>query len=250
MVTPTSRSTRSAKRARTAAGGAPCSACGAGQVQHGLVDRQRLHERRQVLHQGADVPGGGGVFRHVGADDLGIRAGLQRLPHRHGAADAMHAGDVAGRRDDAAHAAADDDGAAGQLRPVALLHAGEEGVAVHVGNGEGEQLGMAHDPAGAAGGAGWAGRRRTAIAAEAGTTRQLGRMRHREEHSDAAIQGPQTRPRAGGPSIATPQAAPCQASTGGRGYGLAGHSQAAPRTPLLSPCMFCTTGVSDTSLNT
>ena len=46
----------------------------------------------------------------------------------------MDAGDVAGGRDDAARAAADDHRLVGQFRPVALFDRGIEGIAVDVGD--------------------------------------------------------------------------------------------------------------------
>ena len=85
-----------------------------------------------------------GVFRHVRRDDDGVRAGLQRLEHRHGRAHAVGARHVAGRRHHAALAAADDDGLVGEARIVALLHRGVEGVAIDVRDGERHEFGM-HD---------------------------------------------------------------------------------------------------------
>ena len=85
---------------------------------------------------------GGDVLRHVRLDHHGVRAGRQRLEHRHGAAHAVGARDVAGGRDHAALAAADDHRPGQQLRPVALLHRGVEGVAVDMRDGQREQLGM------------------------------------------------------------------------------------------------------------
>jgi len=66
----------------------------------------------------------------------------------------VQAGDVAGRRDDATLAAADDDGAGGEVRPVAFLDAGIESVAIDMGDRQREKLRVAHDVAAAAGGAG------------------------------------------------------------------------------------------------
>ena len=56
------------------------------------------------------------VFLHVRRDDDGVRAGFQRLEHRHGRAHAADAGDVAGGRHHAALAAADDDRLVGERR--------------------------------------------------------------------------------------------------------------------------------------
>jgi hypothetical protein len=70
-----------------------------------------------------------------------------------GAAHAIQPRDVAGGGDDAAYPAADDDRPGGKFGPVTLLDAGVEGVAVDVGDGQREQLGMADDAGAVAGGA-------------------------------------------------------------------------------------------------
>ena len=127
---------------------------GAGEVQDSLVDRQRLEQGGQGTHQGAHLAGDGDVFGEVGADHHCVRTGLQRLEHRHGAAHAVDARDIAGRGDHAAGAAADDDGFRCQFRAVALFHAGVEGVAVDMREGQREQFGVGDDACTAAGGAG------------------------------------------------------------------------------------------------
>ena len=81
---------------------------GAGEVEERLVDRDRLDQRRQRLHHGAHLAADADIFLHVRRDDDRLRAGFERLEHRHGRAHALDAGDVAGGRDDAALAAADD----------------------------------------------------------------------------------------------------------------------------------------------
>ena len=141
---------------------------GAAEVHDGFVDRERLHEGGEFAHEGAHVAGGGGVFGEVGADDDGVGAEFERLEHGLRAVDAVEAGDVAGGADDAAGAAADDHRQAREFRAVALLDAGEEGVAVDVGDGEVEQVGMRDDPAGAAERARLRRHFATAIAAEGG----------------------------------------------------------------------------------
>ena len=88
----------------------------------------------------------------------GARAKLQRPRHRHGRAHAVAPGDVAGGEHHAALAAADDQRLVDQIRMVALLHRGVEGVAIDMGNGQGGELGMGNDPRRAAAAAG-AGRR-------------------------------------------------------------------------------------------
>ena len=123
---------------------------GAGQIEKGLVDRHRLDERREFLHQRAHLLADARVFLHVGLDDDRLRAGFQRLEHRHCRAHAADAGDVAGSGDDAAPAAADDHGLVAQLRIVALFHRSVEGVAVDVGDREIMQFRVAHDTRAAA----------------------------------------------------------------------------------------------------
>ena len=130
---PMSRSTSRANRASTFAGIMPWSALGAGQIEKRLVDRQRLDQRRQRLHRLAHLAADPDIFRHVGPDHRGLRAQRQRLEHRHRRAHAEGAGDVAGRRDHAALAAADDDRPVGDLRIVALFDGGVERVAIDMG---------------------------------------------------------------------------------------------------------------------
>jgi hypothetical protein len=124
---------------------------GSGEVEEGLVDRDRLDQGRQRLHHGAHLAADMDVFVHVGLDDHGFGAGLQRLEHRHGRAHAADPGDVAGRGHDAAPAAADDDRPVAQFRPVALFHRRVEGVAVDMGQREGIELAVAREPGTAAG---------------------------------------------------------------------------------------------------
>ena len=90
----------------------------------------------------AHLPADRAVFRHVRRDHHRVGTGLERLEHRHGRADAGEPGDIAAGGDDAARAAADDDRAVEKLRPVALLDAGIEGVAVEMSEGERRELGM------------------------------------------------------------------------------------------------------------
>ena len=109
---------------------------GAGKVEERFVDRQRLDQRRQGQHQLANLAADAGILFHVGADDAGVRTQPQRLEHRHRRLHAEGAGDVAGRGDDAAAAAADDDRLGDQGGIVAFLDRGVEGVAVDVGDRE------------------------------------------------------------------------------------------------------------------
>jgi len=67
-----------------------------GQVQKGLVDRNRLDQRRQRLHHAADFAPDADIFFHVRRHDDGIGAGFQRLEHRHCRTHASNACDIAG----------------------------------------------------------------------------------------------------------------------------------------------------------
>ena len=125
----------------------------AGEIEEGLVDRQRFDQRRHLQHHRAHLAPDGGIFRHVGLDDHGLGAELQRLEHRHGRPHALDARDVAGGGDDAARAAADDHRLVGQFGTVALLDRGIEGVAVDVGDRKLVQLRVAQQPGAAAGAA-------------------------------------------------------------------------------------------------
>ena len=132
---------------------------GAGQVEEGFVEAERFDGGGEGFHQGADRAAGFGVGGEAGFDDDGLRAEFQGLEHRHRGADAVDAGKVAAGRDDAAVAAADDDGVIFEGRIVALFDAGVESVAVHVGDGEGLEFRMGQNPRRAAGGAARAGRK-------------------------------------------------------------------------------------------
>ena len=68
----------------------------AGEVKEGLVDRNRLDQRGERQHEIANVAPDLDVFLHIGANDDGVRAQLQRLEHWHGGFNAMNAGDIAG----------------------------------------------------------------------------------------------------------------------------------------------------------
>jgi len=142
---------------------------GAGEIEKGLVDGDGFDKRRQVAHQRADIARDACIFCHVGFHDDGFRAGGERLEHGHGGAHAADARDVAAGGDDAARAAADDEGLVAKLRIVALLDGGIEGVAIHVGDGKRVKLGMEEKARPAAGRATLRALRhgREAVAAEA-----------------------------------------------------------------------------------
>jgi hypothetical protein len=125
----------------------------AGEIEKCFVDRERLDQRRERQHHAADLAADAGIFRHIGPDHPGVRAEPQGLEHRHRRFHAEGAGDVAGRGDHAASAAADDHRLGGERWIVALLDRGIEGVAVDVGDGETVELGVAQQPRRAAGGA-------------------------------------------------------------------------------------------------
>ena len=107
-VMPTCCSTALAKRASTTAGAAPCRASvparssTASSIDSGCTSGVSSFIKR------AHLAGGSGVFREVRLDDDRVGAGLQRLEHRHRALHAVDTGDVAGGRNDAPCAAADD----------------------------------------------------------------------------------------------------------------------------------------------
>jgi hypothetical protein len=75
---------------------------GARQVEKRLVDGDRLHQGGEFAHHLAHLFADPGVFLHVGLDDDGVRAGVERLEHRHRRPDTPNARDVATGRDHAA----------------------------------------------------------------------------------------------------------------------------------------------------
>jgi hypothetical protein len=124
---------------------------GAGQVEKGLVDREWLNQRRRLAHERPHRAADGAILRHVGADDDGIRTGLERLEHRHRGAHAVEPRDVAAGEDDAALATADDYRLVGERRVVAFLDAGVKGVAIEMRDRERIELGVAEQASRAAG---------------------------------------------------------------------------------------------------
>ena len=77
----------------------------------------------------------------LGRITFGVRAEAQRLEHRHRRSNPESAGDVAGRGDHAALAAADDHRLGGKRRIVAFLDRGVEGVAIDMGDGKAVEFG-------------------------------------------------------------------------------------------------------------
>ena len=92
-----------------------------------------LHER---LNLARDVD----IDLHPGADDDGVGAKVEGLEHRHGRADAVDPCDIAGRRNNPPPPSAYDDGQVCKGRVIPLFDGGVEAVAIHMGDGEGEEL--------------------------------------------------------------------------------------------------------------
>ena len=116
---------------------------GAGKIKKGFIDRQRLDQRCERQHARPDFAADRGVMAHARADHHRIRAPLQRLPGRHRRPDAIAARDVACRRDHAALAPADDHRPVADRRVVAFFDRGVERVAIHMRDGQAEQLAAA-----------------------------------------------------------------------------------------------------------
>ena len=105
-----------------------------GDVEVGLIERERLHQRRDGTEEREHVGRHGPVLREVGRDDGEVGTEADRPGHRHGGPDAEGPRLVAGRRHHAAplRPAADGDGLASQLGPVALFDGRVERVHVDV----------------------------------------------------------------------------------------------------------------------
>ena len=127
---------------------------GAREVEHRLVDRDRLDGGGDIVHQRPDLAGDRGVFVHVGADHRRVRAGPQRLEHRHRRADAELARIVAGRHDDPPPAAADQHRPVGEGGIVPLLDRGVEGIAIDMPDRQPGEFRVPRDPGRPAGRAG------------------------------------------------------------------------------------------------
>lgn len=109
-----------------------------------LVDGERLDQRGERLHRAAHLAADAHILGHVRPDHDCGRAERQRLEHRHCRTHAIGARDVAGGRDHAAFAAADDHGLVGKLRIVAFLDGRIEGVAIDVREIERGKRAMTH----------------------------------------------------------------------------------------------------------
>ena len=101
-----------------------------GDVEIGLVERERLDQLRIVGEDRADLLGDGAIGIEARLDEDEPGAAALRARRGHGRADAIVARLVARRSDHAAHSAADRDRLAAQRRIVALLDRGVEGVHV------------------------------------------------------------------------------------------------------------------------
>ena len=182
---PICRSTSRAKSASTSAGGLLCSRSvparsrNASSIESGSTSGVSACIMARTSRPTRTY------FSMSGRDDDRLGAGLQRLEHRHGRAHALDAGDVAGGRDDAALAAADDHRLVLQLRIVALLDRRIEGVAVDMGEMQLAELGMVEQPRAAAG---LAARRLPALHRQAVAAKTVGEIvdssAHRCEHKE------------------------------------------------------------------
>ena len=117
------------------------------EIEIGLVQRHRLHERRRLQEQRANGAARRLVFRHVGRDHHRMRAQLQRLPHRHRRTRPKFPRDIARRHHHPAPAGMADDHRLIQKRGiVALFHRGIERVAIDMRDVERRQFRMRHHP--------------------------------------------------------------------------------------------------------
>ena len=104
----------------------------ASKIEKRLVDRQRLDQRRQFKHEGADLAAHVRVFRHVGLDHGRARTQFESLEHRHRGAHAKSPGDVAAGRDHPSARASNDERRRPQRGVVALLNRRVESIAVYM----------------------------------------------------------------------------------------------------------------------
>ena len=105
-----------------------------------------VRSRRKSPHLGAHFTSDFPILRHVRAYHDRIRAGGQRLEHRHGRAHAVEPRHVTADEHDAAGTAADDDRAISQLGPAALLDGRIKRVAIDMRDGQGAELPMGDQP--------------------------------------------------------------------------------------------------------
>ncbi len=74
----------------------------AGDIQKGLVDGKRLHERGEVVHDAQKPAGEVDIKVVLGLDKKALRAELSRLSQNHAGLDALSLSLVACRQDDSA----------------------------------------------------------------------------------------------------------------------------------------------------
>ena len=138
--TASSSSSRTARRSASPAtrGGAE-QALGAGEIEERLVERDRLHQRREAREDREHLARHRRVLAHVAAQEDPVGTEPPRLEARHRRVHAEDARLVARRRHHAARPRpADDHRLAAQLRPVALLDRRVERVHVGVQDDAGE----------------------------------------------------------------------------------------------------------------
>ena len=113
-------------------------------VGEGLVDRDPLHQRREVAEDGDGRVAEALIVAEVPADEDELRAQLARLAAGHAAVDTECLGFVGGRED---HAAADGDRLAPQAGIEQLLDRGVEGVEIGMEDGGLRLHGVTGSPA-------------------------------------------------------------------------------------------------------
>jgi len=108
----------------------------AGDVQEGLVQREALHQRGDVVEDPEHLFGDLAVAGHAGLQVLRAGAQAAGARHRHRRVHAEAARRIVGGRDHPAPAQSpDNDGPAGQFRPVTLFHRSVEGIHVDMDDG-------------------------------------------------------------------------------------------------------------------
>ena len=107
-----------------------------GDVEIGLVERQRLDQRRHLTIDREDLRRHRTVLLEFGPDDDQMGTQAHGVRHRHGRPNAELARLVAGRRDDApaGRRSAHHHRLAPKRRVVALFHGCVEGIHVHMQN--------------------------------------------------------------------------------------------------------------------
>ena len=107
---------------------------GVPKIHKGCIDRERLDEWRQPLHQATQPAPNPHVFVPIRGNNHGMRASAARLEHRNGRANAEGARGIAGRRRDPARPAAADHQPIAPRRAIGFLHRGIERIGIDVGD--------------------------------------------------------------------------------------------------------------------